>query len=67
MVVAEDIRTVDDLQRDPKQLLDKVSETRRPMVITMDGKPAALLLSTDLFPSKKVALSAACELTDPGR
>ncbi len=63
MVVAEDIRTIDDLQRDPKQLLHAVSQTRRPMVITMDGRPAALLLSTELFPSKKVALSAACELT----
>ena len=63
MVVAEDICTVDDLQRDPQQLLHAVSQTRRPMVITMDGRPAALLLSTELFPSKKVALSAACELT----
>ena len=66
MVVAEDIRTVDDLQRDPKRLLDTVNQTRRPMVITMNGKPAAILLSPELFPTKKIALTAACELTEPG-
>jgi hypothetical protein len=30
----------------------------------MDGKPAALLISTELFPSKKLALNAACELAE---
>ncbi len=66
MVVAQDIRTVADLQRNPEQLLSEVNQSHRPMVITMDGKPAALLLSPELFPSKKVALTAACELTEPG-
>ncbi len=66
MDVAKDICTVDDLQRDPKHLLQTVNRNRRPMVITVDGKPTALILSTELFPSKKVALSAACELTEPG-
>lgn len=64
MDVADDICTIDDLRRDPRQLLNKVDQTRRPVMITMDGKPAALLISTELFPSKKVALNAACELAE---
>ena len=62
MDIVEDILSIDDLVRDPKTILHKLRDTRRPMVITIDGHPEAVLLSTDLMPSKKTAISAACEL-----
>ncbi|MFQ5491401.1 MAG: type II toxin-antitoxin system prevent-host-death family antitoxin [Phycisphaerae bacterium] len=62
MQVDQDVHTVDDLSQNTKALIQKARRSRRPMVITMDGKPAAILLSTDLFPSKRIALEAACEL-----
>jgi hypothetical protein len=62
MDVGEDIRTVDDLARDPETIFRKLRETRRPMVITVDGRPEVVLLSTELLPSKKTAIKAACEL-----
>ena len=62
MYVTEDICTVEDLQANPTELIQKARKNRRPMVITADGKPVALLLSTELFPTKEIALNAACEL-----
>ena len=57
-----DIRTVDDLARAPETIFRKLRETRRPMVITVGGRPEVVLLSTELLPSKKTAIKAACEL-----
>jgi len=62
MDVVEDICTIDDLRRDPRSVLHKLRASRRPMLITVDGRPEALLLSKDLLPSKQLALQAACEL-----
>ena len=62
MDVVEDICSINDLERDPKQLVRKLKETCRPMVVTVDGKPEVIMLSASLFPSKKLALDAVCEL-----
>ncbi|HUU84297.1 MAG TPA: type II toxin-antitoxin system prevent-host-death family antitoxin [Phycisphaerae bacterium] len=62
MDVGEDILSLDDLVRDPKPILRKLRATGRPMVITVDGDPEAVLLSTELLPTKKTAIKAACEL-----
>jgi prevent-host-death family protein len=64
MDLVEDICTVDDLKRNPTSVFRKVHESRRPMVVTVDGKPEVILLSKELFASKKVALNAACELAE---
>ena len=64
MQIEHDVHAVEDLSPRAKRLLDQVRRTRRPVVITQDGKPAAILLSTDLFPSKRIALEAACELVN---
>ena len=62
MDVVEDILDVDDLISDPKTIIRRLRRTGRPMVITIDGSPEAVLLSTELLPSKKTAIEAACEL-----
>ncbi len=62
MDVVEDICSIDDLQRNPQSIIFKAHETRRPIVVTADGKPEVILLSKELFPAIKVALDAACEL-----
>lgn len=62
MDVVEDILDIDDLVREPKTIFRKLRQTGRPMVIIMDGNPEAVLLSTELMPSKKTAIKAACEL-----
>ena len=54
MDVVEDILDVDDLTRDPKTIIRKLRRTGRPMVITIDGSPEAVLLSTELMPSKRI-------------
>jgi len=66
MDVVEDICTIKDLKEDPKQLVCKLKKTCRPMVVTVDGKPEVIMLSATLFPSKKVALDAVCELARSG-
>ncbi len=62
MYVPEDICSVGELCVDAEKLVAKARETRRPIVITLAGEPAAILLSTELFPTKETALKAACEL-----
>lgn len=62
MDVVEDILNINDLVRDPKTIFRRLRQTGRPMVITIDGNPEAVLLSTELMPSKRTAIKAACEL-----
>ena len=62
MDVDQDVHTVEELSLDAKGLIQQACRTHRPVIITMDGKPAAILLSADLFPSKRIALEAACQL-----
>ena len=44
MQFSEDIRSVTDLKRHTKTLLRQVHETRRPIVLTLNGKADAVLL-----------------------
>ena len=66
MDVMQDILDIDELAHDPQTVLSRLRQNRRPMVIVVDGKPEAVLLATDMLPTKQTAIQAACELvTDP--
>ena len=62
MDVVEDICTIDDLKRDPGRVIRQLNEAARPMLVTVEGEPQVIMLPARMFPSKKLALDAACEL-----
>ena len=43
---SEDIRSVTDLKRNTKQILSQVHRTKRPVVLTVNGKADAVLMDT---------------------
>jgi prevent-host-death family protein len=49
---AEDIRPVADLKNKSNQLLRQVQTTRRPILLTKNGKPAAILVDVKEFAEK---------------
>lgn len=49
MNVTEDIRSVTDLKRHTREILDHVHATRRPVVLTVNGRPDSVLLDAAVY------------------
>jgi len=47
--LSEDIRSVTDLKRKTKEILDQVHRTKRPVVLTLNGKADAVLMDTTTY------------------
>ena len=47
--LTQDFKTVDELGKDADGILDQLQETGRPVHITRDGKPAAIILDVETF------------------
>jgi prevent-host-death family protein len=47
--MAEDIKTAEDLQTEPRGLLEQVQRTGRPVVIAETGKPAVVMLTAERY------------------
>jgi prevent-host-death family protein len=45
----EDIRSVTDLKRHTREILDQVRQTRRPVVLTVNGRADAVLLDARTY------------------
>ncbi len=46
---SEDIRSVTDLKRKTKEILSQVHRTKRPVVLTVNGKANAVLMDTKTY------------------
>jgi len=46
---SEDIRSVTDLKRKTKEILSQIHRTRRPVVLTVNGKADAVLMDTRTY------------------
>jgi len=46
---SEDIRSVTDLKRKTKEILTQVHRTKRPVVLTVNGKADAVLMDTKTY------------------
>ena len=44
-----DFRTADELASQTRAIIEQVRQTKRPVVVTQDGKPAAVLLDVDRY------------------
>jgi prevent-host-death family protein len=47
--LTEDIKTVEDLEKAPRELLEQAHRTGRPVVIAEAGKPAVVLLKAERY------------------
>lgn len=47
--VTEDIRSVSELKRDTKKIFRHLRETGRPVVVTVKGRPGAVLLDAAVY------------------
>jgi prevent-host-death family protein len=46
---SEDIRSVTELKRKTKEILSQVHRTQRPVILTVNGKPDAVLMDTKTY------------------
>jgi prevent-host-death family protein len=53
----EDIKTVSELKRHMREVLDQLHRTGRPVIVTVNGKPDAVLLEAAVFEKKLKALN----------
>jgi prevent-host-death family protein len=49
MDLTEDIRSITDLKRHTREILDQVHTTGRPMVLTVNGRADAVLLNATVY------------------
>ncbi len=59
---SEDIRSVTDLKRNTRSLLDQIHRTGRPVVLTVNGKADAVLMNSKSYELYLNAVNLAREL-----
>ena len=47
--LAEDIRSVTELKRNTRHILHQIRRTRRPVVVTVNGKPDAVIMDAATY------------------
>jgi prevent-host-death family protein len=47
--LAEDIRSVTDLKRNTRDILDQIHKTKRPVVLTVNGRADAVIMDVDVY------------------
>ena len=53
----EDIKSVTDLKKKTNEIFKQLHRTGRPVIVTVNGKPDAVLLDVDVFEKKLKALN----------
>jgi prevent-host-death family protein len=64
MKLNEDVRSIEDVEAAPRDVLANVHRTGRPMIITVDGQPDMVVLPAESLPTKLTAMRAAVEFAD---
>ncbi|TAL24195.1 MAG: type II toxin-antitoxin system Phd/YefM family antitoxin [Nitrospirae bacterium] len=55
--ITEDIKTVSDLKKKTGDVFKQLHRTGRPIIVTVNGKPDAVLLNVEVFEKKLKALN----------
>ena len=50
--ITEDFKTISDLKKKTNEIFKQIHQTGRPVIITVNGKPNAVLLDADTFEKK---------------
>ena len=57
--VLEDIKSVSELKRKTNEIFRQMHQTGRPIIVTVNGKPDAVLMNVETFEKKLKALNLA--------
>jgi prevent-host-death family protein len=57
MSISEDIKTVSDLKKNTNEIFKHMHDSGRPIVVTVNGKPDAILMDVNVFEKKLKALN----------
>ena len=57
--MSDDIRSVTDLKRKTREILDQVHRTGRPVILTVNGKADAVLMDAKTFETRLAAANMA--------
>ena len=55
--ISEDIKTVSELKKNTNEIFKHMHDSGRPVVVTVNGKPDAILMGVDIFEKKLKALN----------
>ncbi len=55
--ISEDIKTVSDLKKNTNEIFKHMHDSGRPVVVTVNGKPDAILMDVNVFEKKLKALN----------
>ncbi|MBI5049995.1 MAG: type II toxin-antitoxin system Phd/YefM family antitoxin [Nitrospirae bacterium] len=65
--IMEDIKSVSDLKKKTNEIFKQMHRTGRPIIVTVNGKPDAVLLDVGVFEKKLKALNLGALLTQAER
>jgi prevent-host-death family protein len=57
--LAEDIRSVTDLKRKTRDILDQIHNTKRPVVLTVNGRADAVIMDVEVYEKQLKAANMA--------
>ncbi len=57
--ITQDIRSVTDFKRNMKEVLDHIHKTKRPVILTVNGKADAVLMDAKAYEKQQVLLAIA--------
>lgn len=60
--ITEDIKSVSDLKKKTNEIFKQLHQTGRPIIVTVNGKPDAVLLDVEVFEKKLQSLNLAALL-----
>lgn len=64
MSITEDFKSVSDLKKKTNEIFKQIHCTGRPIIVTVNGKPNAVLLDVEVFEKKLKALNLGILLTE---
>jgi prevent-host-death family protein len=62
--ISEDIKSVSDLKKKTNEIFRQLHSTGRPIIVTVNGKPDAVLLDVEVFEKKLKSLNLGILLTE---
>lgn len=57
LIISEDIKSVSDLKKKTNEIFRQMHHTGRPIIVTVNGKPDAVLLDVEVFEKKLKSLN----------
>jgi prevent-host-death family protein len=64
LIISEDIKSVSELKKKTNEIFRQMHHTGRPIIVTVNGKPDAVLLDVEVFEKKLRSLNLSILLVE---